>query len=227
VTYLFEGEIEHRDSLGTHQVIRPGEINWMTAGRGIAHSERTPAALRPAGPRAHGIQLWVALPTAHEETEPAFHHHPAGDLPEVAAPGGVPVRVLVGEAFGAISPVRTFSRMFYVEASLPAGATLPVPDSYRERAAYVVEGALRCDNELVETRRLALLSEGAGAVLRAEGPCRVVLLGGDPLDGPRHIWWNFVSSRKERIEAAKRDWKQGRFPRIPGDDVEFIPLPDR
>jgi redox-sensitive bicupin YhaK (pirin superfamily) len=228
VTYLFEGEIEHRDSLGSHQVIRPGEINWMTAGRGIAHSERTPAALRAQGPRAHGIQLWVALPTAHEEAEPAFHHHPAGDLPEVAAPGGVPVRVLVGQAFGATSPVRTFSPMFYVEASLPPGATLPVPDGYRQRAAYAVEGAFRSsDGELVEARRMALFTEGADAAVRAEGPCRVVLLGGEPLDGPRFIWWNFVSSSQQRIEAAKRDWREGRFPRIPGDDVEFIPLPER
>ena len=224
VTYLFEGAIAHRDNLGSHQVIRPGEINWMTAGRGIAHSERTPPEERARGPRMHGIQLWVALPREHEETAPAFHHHAAGALPTVEV-DGAQLRVLIGSAFGASSPVETFSPMFYVEAQVPAGGLLPLPADYRERAAYVIEGSLVCGADRVESRHMAVFASGSAPTMRAETPARVLLLGGEPLEGPRHIWWNFVSSSKERIEQAKRDWKEGRFAPVPGDDEEFIPLP--
>jgi redox-sensitive bicupin YhaK (pirin superfamily) len=224
VTYLFAGAIAHRDNLGSHQVIRPGDINWMTAGRGIAHSERTPPEERARGSDLHGIQLWVALPVAREEDEPSFHHHPAASLPELEL-GGARMRVLIGAAFGAVSPVETASPMFYVEVALPAGAALPLPAEYRERAAYVLEGALACGAERVEARRLALFAPGPAPAVRAEGDARVMLLGGEPLDGPRHIWWNFVSSSAERIDQAKRDWQEGRFPLIPGDSDESIPLP--
>jgi redox-sensitive bicupin YhaK (pirin superfamily) len=223
VTYLFDGALAHRDSLGRHQVIRPGDINWMTAGRGIAHSERTPPEERAAGSTMHGIQLWVALPDGKEEVEPSFHHHPAATLPELEQ-GGARLRVLVGAAFGATSPVDILSPMFYVEARLPAGAALPLPAEHAERAAYVVEGALACGDERVEARHMALFEPGAAPSLRAESESHVMLLGGQPL-GQRHIWWNFVSSSRERIEQAKQDWRERRFPPIPGDDREFIPLP--
>jgi redox-sensitive bicupin YhaK (pirin superfamily) len=225
VTYLFEGEILHRDSLGSLQTIRPGAVNWMTAGRGIVHSERTPPDVRARGSRQHGIQLWVALPKAHEETEPEFHHHDAASLP-TREEGGVGLRILAGTAFGAVSPVRTFSPLFYVEAALPQGRCLPLPDDHEERALYVVEGTLSCDQARVNAGTMATLSPGSAPVLRAETKTRVMLLGGAPMDGPRHIWWNFVSSSEARIEKAKRDWKDGRFPKVPGDDAEFIPLPE-
>ena len=225
VTYLFEGEIVHRDSLGCRQTIRPGAINWMTAGRGIVHSERTPEALQATGSRLHGIQIWVALPRQHEEAEPEFHHHPAGTLPELER-DGVRLRVLAGSAYGATSPVRTLSPLFYVEALLPAGASLPLPDEHRERAAYLVEGVVGCGAERFEAGRMLVFAPEAAAELRAATDARVMLVGGAPLDGPRHIWWNFVSSSKERIEQAKRDWKEGRFPKVPGDDA-LVPLPER
>src|SRR5262249_35626292 len=224
VTYVFAGEITHRDSLGSRQIISPGAINWMTAGRGIVHSERTPPELRKAGSRLHAIQLWVALPKEHEETEPEFHHHPAQSLPQLQK-AGVQLRVLAGSAYGATSPVRTFSPLFYVEASMPAGSVLAIPSEHRERAAYLIEGSVACGAERVEARRMVVFAPGARPVLRAQVPSRLVLLGGAPMDGPRHIWWNFVSSSKERIELAKREWKEGRFPKVPGDEREFIPLP--
>lgn len=225
VTYLFEGEIVHRDSLGSHQPIRPGAINWMTAGRGIVHSERTSEERRKTGSSMHGIQLWVALPQAYEEVEPEFHHHPAEELPALE-PEGMHLCVLAGTAYGAEAPVRTFSPLFYVDALLPAGSELPLPLEHEERAAYVVEGVVSCDDERAAAGRMLVFSRGGMPVLRAETAARVMLLGGAPLDGPRHIWWNFVSSSKERIEQAKRDWKEGRFPKVPGDEIEFIPLPD-
>ena len=224
VTYLFDGEIDHRDSLGSYQAIRPGDINWMTAGRGIVHSERSPLASRQSGSRLHGLQLWVALPKAHEETAPSFHHHPGASLPEIER-DGVRLRVLVGTAYGARSPVETLSSQFYVDAMLPAGGELPLPSEHEERAVYVVEGVLLCGSEGAKAGRMLVFTKGARVVLRTEQPCRVVLLGGAPLDGPRYIDWNFVSSSKERIEQAKRDWRDGRFPKVPGDEVEFIPLP--
>jgi redox-sensitive bicupin YhaK (pirin superfamily) len=223
ITYLYEGEVVHRDSLGSEQTIRPGAVNWMTAGRGIAHSERTPPEARRAGSRLHGLQLWVALPRAHEEIEPEFDHYPAGALPAVDAGGGVRARVLAGTAFGVTSPVRTRSPLVYLEAELSPGARLEIPPA-PERAAYVVAGALVCGDERAAAGRMLVFARGS-AVVRAEVATRLVVIGGEPLDGPRHIWWNFVSSSKERIEQAKRDWREGRFPKIPGDDREFIPLP--
>jgi redox-sensitive bicupin YhaK (pirin superfamily) len=225
VTYLFDGEFMHRDSLGNEQVIRPGAINWMTAGRGIVHSERTPASLRKTGSRLHGLQLWVALPKAHEEIEPSFHHHDAAAFP-VLELDGVTLRVLAGASFGQTSPVQTLSPLFYVEAKLPAGSRLKLPNDHRERAAYVTQGAVACGSERGQPGRMLVFAEGTEPVLEAEGPSRVMLLGGAPLDGPRHVWWNFVSSSKDRIEQAKRDWRDGRFGKVPGDETEFIPLPE-
>jgi redox-sensitive bicupin YhaK (pirin superfamily) len=225
VTYLFEGEIVHRDSLGSHQAIRPGDVNWMTAGRGIAHSERTGPELRQRGSRLDGLQLWVALPRSHEETDPEFHHHPARDLPAVDLTG-TRVRVLAGNAFGQTSPVRTFSPLFYVDAAMPAGSVLPLPEEHEERAAYVVSGRIECGNERAERGRMLVFAPGASATLRAVSDARVALIGGAPIDGERHILWNFVSSSEARIERAKRDWREGRFAKVPGDEREFIPLPD-
>jgi redox-sensitive bicupin YhaK (pirin superfamily) len=225
VTYLFEGGIVHRDSLGSHQRIRPGEINWMTAGCGIAHSERTGPELRRTGSRMNGLQLWVALPLAHEEADPEFHHHPADALP-VLEREGARIRVLAGSAYGRTSPVRTFSPLFYVDVAMPAGCELPLPREHEERAAYVVEGAVGCGAERAEPGRMLVFVPGADVRLRTGTDSRIVLVGGAPIDGKRHIWWNFVSTSKERIERAKRDWKDGRFPRVPGDEVEFVPLPE-
>ena len=226
VTFLFEGEIVHKDSLGSDQSIRPGDVNWMTAGRGIVHSERTGAELRKAGPAVHGLQSWVALPTELEESEPSFQHVPGTLLPELGKPGAR-LRVIAGKAFGETSPVKVLSSLFYVEARLEAGAELALPDEYAERAAYVVEGAIECDGLRAEAGTMAVAEDGAKAPapIRALESSRVMLLGGAPL-GKRYIWWNFVSSSEERIDRAKRDWKEGAFPKVPGDDVEFIPLPE-
>ncbi|MGA7540293.1 MAG: pirin family protein [Steroidobacteraceae bacterium] len=224
VTYLFEGEIVHRDSLGSHQPIRPGDVNWMTAGRGIVHSERTGTEPRRAGSRLNGLQLWVALPLEHEEAEPEFHHHPARALPSLEI-AGTRVRVLAGSAFGASSPVRTHSPLFYVDAAMPAGSELPLPEEHEQRAAYVVEGTVACGGEPAQRGRMMVLTPGARVCLRAVSDARVALIGGAPLAGERHIFWNFVSSSEARIEQAKRDWRAGRFPKVPGDEREFIPLP--
>ena len=225
VTYLFEGEILHRDSLGFHQPIRPGDINWMNAGRGIVHSERTPQEHRQNGSRLHGLQLWVALPLAHEEASPSFHHHPGATLPEWDH-GGVRLRVLAGTAYEMTSPVETLSPLFYVDAVMSAGSELALPVGHEERAIYVVEGALGCGAERAGAGRMLVFAKEAKVVLRAELATRIVLLGGAPLDGKRYIDWNFVSSSKERLERAKRDWKEGRFPKVPGDDLELMPLPE-
>lgn len=225
VTYLFEGELVHKDSLGSDQAIRPGAVNWMTAGRGIAHSERTGPELRRHGSHMHGIQSWVALPRAHEETEPSFHHHAADTIPETSR-DGARLRIIAGTAYGQTSPVHVFSPMFYVEARLSTGARLELPDEHEERAAYVVEGSVACDAETFGPGDMLVARPRATLAVKALEPARVMLLGGAPLDGARHIWWNFVSSSEERIERAKRDWKEGRFPKIPGDQVEFIPLPE-
>jgi len=193
VTYLFEGELFHRDSLGSARLITPGAVNWMTAGRGIAHSERTPVEARAAGPRVHGLQLWVALPREHEESAPAFEHHPAEALPARAHPGAR-LRVIAGSAFGASAPVRGLSPLFYLEALLDDGAALPVPEEHAEVAAYVVEGALAHAGQRHDPGHLLVLRAGASAALRAVGPTRAMLLGGAPLPGERHVWWNFVGS---------------------------------
>jgi redox-sensitive bicupin YhaK (pirin superfamily) len=226
VTYLFEGEILHRDSLGSRQLIQPGAINWMTAGSGIVHSERTPVELRHTGSNLHGIQLWVGLPREKEETEPAFFHHPADALPVLERGDGTRLRLLVGSAFGLTSPVAVLSPMVYAEVMLPAGGRLELPPEHRERAVYVVEGVVACGQELGERGRMLVFAEGGIPVVQAEAPSRVMLIGGAPLDGPRTIWWNFVSSSRERIEKAKADWREGRFPRVPGDEAEIIPLPE-
>ncbi|MCB9558142.1 MAG: pirin family protein [Deltaproteobacteria bacterium] len=223
VTYLFEGEMLHRDSLGSVQPIRPGAINWMTAGRGIVHSERMREEVIASGSRLHGIQLWLALPVAHEETEPSFVHHPAETIPERLL-SGVRLRLLAGRAYGLISPVDALSSLFYVDASMPIGTQLSVPDEYLERAAYVVEGAVQCGVELATEGRMLVFSRGAQVTLEARADARVMLLGGAPLDGERHMFWNFVSSRSARIEKAKQDWNEGRFPKVPGDEIELIPL---
>ncbi|HMI84553.1 MAG TPA: pirin family protein [Polyangiaceae bacterium] len=225
VTYLFEGEIIHRDSLGSHQAIRPGDINWMTAGRGIVHSERTHPDWVARGSRLHGLQLWVALPRGVEEAEPSFHHHPAGTLPGKTVQS-VQLRVLAGTAFGISSPVACLSSLFYVDAMMPEGSELGLPSEHQERAVYVVEGAIQCGDDRAEVGRMLLLPSGADAVIRAEPSARIVLVGGAPLDGERHIDWNFVSSSQERLTQARQDWKEGRFPKVPGDEVEFIPLPE-
>jgi redox-sensitive bicupin YhaK (pirin superfamily) len=225
ITYLFEGEIMHRDSLGSEQVIRPGEVNWMTAGHGIVHSERTPPELRTAGSVLFGIQAWVALPRADEETEPAFTHHPASDMPLVEG-DGARVHLLVGELYGRRSPVRAFSPMFYADASLRAGARLVLPADHEERAIHVAAGRVRVADETFGSGQLLAFRAGDEIVVTADGASRILLLGGAPLDGPRHVWWNFVSSSQERIEQAKADWKAGRFPPVPYE-TEFIPLPDR
>jgi redox-sensitive bicupin YhaK (pirin superfamily) len=225
VTYLFDGEIVHRDSLGSHQPIRPGDVNWMTAGRGIVHSERTSPELRRAGSRLNGLQLWVGLPRACEETEPEFHHHPAATLP-VLEIAGAHIRVLAGSAFREASPVKTFSPLFFADVAMPAGCEVPVPSEHEERAAYVVDGAIAYGNEHAERGRMLVFAKGAEIALRATTDARIALLGGASLDGERHLWWNFVSSSQARIEQAKRDWKEGRFARVPGDEAEFIPFPE-
>src|SRR5262245_10985364 len=225
VTYLFDGRIVLRVSRGSLQSIRPGDINWMTAGRGIVHSERTAAERRKQASRLHGLQLWVALSRVHEEADPAFHHHPGASLPERER-DGIRLRVLAGSAFGMTSPVQTLSPLFYVEAVISAGSTLSLPAEHDGRALYVVEGAVSCGAERTEAGRMLVFVSGASVVLRADSPARIVLLGGAPLDGRRYIHWNFVSSSRERIEQAKRDWKERRFPTVPGDEVEFVPLPD-
>lgn len=224
VTYLFTGAMSHRDSLGTVQTIEPGAVNWMTAGRGIAHSERTPPELRPHGSRLSGIQAWVALPQTLEETEPEFAHIPQADLPEIEAEGAH-ARVLTGEVFGARSPVRTASETLYADVHIKAGSRLLIDSPVAERAIYLVEGALLIDGQRWEAGRLLVLKDEPGLVVQAASDSRFMLLGGEPMDGPRHLWWNFVSSRHERIEQAKDDWRAGRFARVIGDH-EFIPLPD-
>jgi redox-sensitive bicupin YhaK (pirin superfamily) len=225
VTYLFEGEIVHRDSLGCTQPIRPGEINWMTAGRGIAHSERTSAELRATGSRLRGIQLWVALPDQEEEREPSFDHYAADVIPELEW-DGVPIRLIAGSAFGETSPVRTFSSLVYAEMRLAAGDVVPLPLEHSELSVYVVDGTLASASDRVDAGSLLVLDDATPLRLRAEVASHVMLLGGAPV-GRRHIWWNFVSSSKERIEQAKRDWKDGRFGAVIGDEVELVPLPER
>jgi redox-sensitive bicupin YhaK (pirin superfamily) len=223
ITYLFEGEIMHRDSLGYRQLIQPGAVNLMTAGRGIVHSERASDDLDLTS-HLHGIQSWIALPLDLEEIAPSFFHYPAAALPELTF-GGAQVRVIMGEAYGERSPVPTHSPTLYLELDLAEGAELALPTDCAERALYVAAGAIRIADRVHAEGTLAVTHAAADVALRATEPSRVMLLGGDPV-GPRHIWWNFVSSSTERIERAKRDWKDGRFDRVEGDD-EFIPLPER
>ena len=223
ITYLYDGEIVHRDSVGFHQTIRPGEVNWMTAGRGISHSERFDS-IRETGGALHGIQAWVALPEAAEETSPSFVHFDAAQLP-AHAEKGLSVKVIAGSAYGLTSPVTTHSPLFYVHLELDAGRTTDVCGGYSERAVYIAKGSVQIDGEQYQTGQMAVLSPGASPAITAIEPSIVMLLGGEPV-GPRNIWWNFVSSSKERIEQAKADWKAGRIQLPVDDDKEFIPLPE-
>jgi redox-sensitive bicupin YhaK (pirin superfamily) len=223
VTYLFEGRILHRDSLGSVQAIEPGAVNWMTAGRGIVHSERSSPEDRARGVRVHGIQSWVALPLADEDCEPAFVHHPADTLPLLRRPGAV-LRVIAGEAWGARAPACVRTPTLYVDALLDAGASLDVPREHEERAIYPVDGAVVIDGERYESGRLVVLAPDAQVAFAAPDGGRVMLVGGARLDGERQIWWNFVASTRERIEQAKAEWRAQRFPKVPGE-TEFIPLP--
>jgi len=224
VTFLFEGVIQHRDSLGNNQPIQPGAVNWMTAGRGIVHSERTPEPLRESGSRLHGLQIWLALPTEAEETEPSFVHHAAETLPQIRGPG-IELTLIAGSALGKTSPVVVASPMFYLAGELQAESEITLPDEYSDRAVYVLEGEVELDGHRIEMGSMAVLCSGREAVIRATQNARVALAGGEPIEGERHLWWNFVSSSRERVEQAKADWKEGRFPEVPGDP-EFIPLPE-
>jgi len=224
VTYLFEGEILHRDSLGSVQPIRPGAVNWMTAGHGIVHSERSGDESRARRERLHGIQSWVALPRAEEGRDPCFVHHPADTLPELEQ-GGATLRLVAGSAFGETSPVEVFSPLFYLDVRLPRGVTAPVPEEPRERAVYVASGAVEVGGRSLKEGQMAILDHGVHGAVRGEEDARVLFFGGEPLDGERHLWWNFVSSSQAAIDAAKRRWRDGGFDPVPGDD-EFIPLPE-
>jgi redox-sensitive bicupin YhaK (pirin superfamily) len=224
VTYLFDGEIVHRDSLGTAMPIRPGAVNWMTAGRGIAHSERTAVERRGGGEPLHGLQLWVALPMQDEETAPAFAHTAASEIPELREPG-MTLRVVAGTAHGLRSPVVTSWETLFADVRLQAGAKLPLGTEHEERAIYVLSGEIEIGSERHGPERLLVLRPGDQITVRAISDAHFVIVGGAAMDGPRHIWWNFVSSRKDRIESAKADWKAGRFDLVPGDTTEFIPLP--
>jgi redox-sensitive bicupin YhaK (pirin superfamily) len=223
VTYLFDGAMMHRDSLGTQQLIAPGAINWMTAGSGIVHSERKPEHLRDTRYVNHGLQLWTALPLAQEEVQPSFSHTPAQAIPECRV-GDAQVRVLVGEAFGARSPVPALSPTLYLDIRLPAGGVMDMPALAPELALYSVDGELQVDGAALPHRVMGVLAAGAPARVLAPAGARLVAIGGAPLDAPRHMWWNFVSSRKERIVAASADWAAMRMGTVPGDE-EFIPLP--
>jgi len=223
VSYLFDGAIMHRDSLGSEQRIEPGAINWMTAGSGIVHSEREPEDLQGTAYKLHGIQLWAALPIAHEETAPTFAHTPASSIPSATA-DDAGVRVLIGSAFGVTSPVRTFSDTLYLDVSLPQGGGITLPALAQEMAIYPLDGALSVGGEIAEPGVLAVLKHGTPVRIEADGARRFMVIGGEPLESHRFMWWNFVSSRKERIEQAAADWEAQRIGKIVGDD-EFIPLP--
>jgi len=224
VTYLFDGRVMHRDSEGNALEITPGAMNLMTAGRGIAHSERSPAAARLGSEGMFGIQSWIALPRAHEETEPSFQHFDADSLP-VTEDGGVWARVIAGAAFGMKSPVGMLSEWLYAEVVLAPGASAPLDPDQEERAIYVAEGEVDIAGDTFEAPRLLIFRPGDRITVRALRHARLMLLGGAALEGPRYIWWNFVSSRQERIEQAKEDWKMGRFAPVP-NETEFIPLPE-
>lgn len=224
VTYLFEGEILHRDSLGSLQPITPGDINLMLAGHGIVHSERERPEVRDVPHRLHGLQLWLALPEEYEEADPEFHHYRSADIPAITV-DGVPIRVIMGSAYGVTSPVKTFAKTLYVEAHLQPGQTITLPDA-EERAVYVAAGGLKARDTNIPEYSLAVFSPAPGVVLEAEQESRIALIGGDKL-GERFIEWNFVSSQRERIDQAIEDWKSGHFPKVRGDEQEFIPFPDK
>jgi redox-sensitive bicupin YhaK (pirin superfamily) len=231
VTYLFEGEFVHRDSLGYVQPIQPGDMNWMIAGRGIVHSERTGAEKRESGQRLHGIQSWVGLPKSAEEDAPSFTHHPAATLPQVEKPG-VRLRVIAGAAFGVTSPVEVRSPTLYVDAALTAGATLTLDAEHQERALYVAEGGVTVNGDEVSAMQMAVLTEGDDVTITATQDTRLMILGGAPLDGPRLMWWNFVASSEDLMERAKANWAKGETGNwggqfeLPQGETEYIPLPE-
>ena len=227
MTYLFEGVFTHRDSLGVVQEIRPGAVNWMTAGSGVVHSERTPEPERSAGHRMHGVQFWVGLPNDDSEVDPSFTHHPKNELPEwTEVDGNARIRLVAGETLGRQSPVPVYSRLFCLDVELQQGEWLRIPDEYPERAVLVVEGNVEIDGSPHKVHDMLLLDPGCSALVVASGKARLIVLGGDPLEGRRHVWWNFVASTRERIDKAREDWKAGRFAEVPGE-TEFIPLPDK
>jgi redox-sensitive bicupin YhaK (pirin superfamily) len=223
ITYMFDGEIMHRDSLGEVRAIQPGAINWMTAGRGIVHSERTPEENRSEPQNLHGLQLWVALPEDQQEIEPTFTHYPAEDIPELHV-DGCAIRVMVGEAHGVVSPVVPVSPTLYIEYRLDDGASVLLPGDAEEQAIYLISGSLATGDQKIPPRQMAVLASGESVEVTATGDAHFVIVGGQPL-GKRHIYWNLVSTSLERIEQAKDDWKNDRFDRVPGE-TEFIPLPD-
>ncbi len=226
VTYLFDGEIVHRDSLGNAMPIHPGAVNWMTAGSGIVHSERTAPERRSGGEPLHGLQLWVALPAKDEETAAAFAHTAAKDIPELSE-NGMTLRVVAGAFHGLRSPVTTLWETLFADARLKAGTALPLETAHEERAVYVIDGEIDIGGVAFGPDKLLVLNPGDRIAVRAMCDAHVIVVGGAAMDGPRHIWWNFVSSRQDRIDAAKADWQAGRFPLVPGDTTEFIPLPER
>ncbi len=225
VTYLFEGAIGHRDSLGTYATIRPGALNLMTAGKGIVHSERTPAEERASGSPISGMQTWLALPDGKEELDPAFEHVAAADLPQIED-NGVTARVIMGSLWGRTAPTTQHAETIYADIVMRAGTTISIDAEADERGVLVAVGSASLDGQPLETHSLYVLEPGVPMMLRAESDCRVMLLGGEAFKTPRHVWWNFVSSSRERIHQAKEDWRAGRFPIVPGDDAEFIPIPD-
>jgi redox-sensitive bicupin YhaK (pirin superfamily) len=225
VTYLFEGAIEHRDSLGTRQVIAPGAINLMTAGRGIVHSERSPATERPDGPTLYGMQTWLALPDGREELEPAFEHVDGAALPLVES-DGVSARVLMGTLWGETAGVTEHSPTIYADIMLGAGSSIPIDPGADERAVLATEGVAEIEGQKLDLYTLYLLAPGESMTLKAQTPARVMLLGGEAFATKRHVWWNFVSSSRDRINQAKEDWKARRFPIVPGDEKEYIPIPE-
>lgn len=225
VTYLFEGAIDHRDSLGTYATIRPGACNLMTAGRGIVHSERTPQPERATGSAISGMQTWLALPDGKEEIDPAFEHVAKDDLPLVED-NGVSARIIMGSLWGATSPITQHSATIYADILMSAGATIPIDAEADERAVLVALGDATLDGEPLERYSLYILKPGQAMLLRATSDARVMLLGGEAFTTPRHVWWNFVSSSRDRINEAKHDWKEGKFPIVPGDSEEFIPIPE-
>lgn len=225
VTYLFAGAIDHRDSLGTFATIEPGAVNLMTAGHGIVHSERSPSAEREKGPELSGIQTWLALPERDEEIDPAFEHVPAAQLPIVEA-SGVTARVIMGELWGAAAPTTTYAGTIYADIVMAPGSSTPIDADADERALYVALGEASLDGMTLEPMTLYVLRPGVAATLRSASGARVMLCGGEAFATPRHVWWNFVSSRRERIDEAKAQWKAQAFPKVPGDDQEFIPIPE-
>ncbi len=225
VTYLFEGAIDHRDSLGTYATIRPGALNLMTAGKGIVHSERTPAAERSSGSPISGMQTWLALPDGKEEIDPAFEHVAADELPQIDG-DGVVARVIMGSLWGVTAPTTQHAETIYVDIAMNAGASLLIDAQADERGILVAMGSASLDGQALETHSLYILQPGVPMTLRASTDARVMLLGGEAFKTPRHVWWNFVSSSRDRINQAKDDWRAGRFPIVPGDDKESIPIPE-